>query len=455
MKAILLAHERSLSLEPFTATRPRALIPVLNVPVLGHNLRQLRAAGVMEVQVIAGHLGDQVKACAAGCSREGFSVQYRQIARDEDLPACLAEILAGAQEPVLLVDAGAYREDGVLEELVRQFAQAPHGILVALAINTNPLYHPRATVDAKRRIVEFKAVTIDQIKINEQSPLPGMPAGCLIMDAKAAVAVGAAIKARNPVTWVGVLAICAGQGLPLAAVPTTRRCITLDYPWEILGASFLGLELTFSGHAPIRTIAPSARVHPDAILKGTIILGEHVVVESGAVLENVILEAGCTVLEHTFIQQAVIGAKSSFGPTGYVKRTVLGPKSHVGYPSEAPWLIGFGKNGFGHHCHGGMGVYGEGVGLNAGAIVTANRGIAVKTKIQGKLMDTGWFNIGAFIGDYARINAQATVMPGRLIGTRAVIGPGVIVYRDVPPYTMIVLKQQLEETTLAPSGITP
>lgn len=448
MNAVILAHERALTLEPFTTTRPRSLIPVLNTPVLGHIVRQLQAAGIADLLVVLGHLADQVQNHMDACPLPGIHVQFRQVKRDEELPVCLAEILKKTEGPVLLVDGGAYMEDDVMAELVRRFQQHPQGILAALAANVNPLYHLQAVIDPGGRIAGFHRLTIDQTGVDSK-PLPNMPGGCLIMDGQAAGRLAGVVKTQEPVTLADVLDACVKQSEPVMAAVTAGRGIILDYPWEILGASFLGLDLTFTGHTPVREIAPSARVHPNAILKGTIVLGENVIIESGAVLDNVMLAADCRVLEHSFVQNAVLGEKTVIGPTGYVKRTVLGAHSDAGYPGEAVWLVGFGKNRFSHHCHGGMGVYGEGAGLNAGAVVTANRDGPVKTKIRGTLMDTGWTNIGAFIGDYARINAQATIMPGRIIGARAVIGPGVIVNRDVPSDTMIVVKQQLEEIQLA------
>lgn len=449
MQAIVLAHERALTLEPFTTTRPRPMIPVLNTPVIGHVLAELKAAGIQEVLVTLGHLGEAVQTWLSANTPAGLTVRYATLARETDFPAWLADLLKKTEQPLLLVDSGVYMEAGLITALLIAWKGAPQALaMVALGTSKNPLYHDRAILAESGRLTSLQAVTLNQIKVGEQSPLPDMAAGVIAVSAQALGRLAEITAAQKPITFAQLLSACFQQGLPLTAAATGKKFITLDYPWEILGASFFGLELTFAGREPVRRIAASARVHPDAILKGTVILGENVVIESGAVLENVILDADCQVLEHSYLQTVVLGPKSSIGPMGFIRRTVLGPRSQVGYPGEAPWLIGFGKNGFGHHCHGGMGVYGEGVALNAGAIVTANRNGAVKAKIQGKLMDTGWHNIGAFIGDYARLNAQATVMPGRLIGTRAVIGPGVIVYRDVPPYTQIVLKQELEETKL-------
>jgi len=60
-------------------------------------------------------------------------------------------------------------------------------------------------------------------------------------------------------------------------------------------------------------------------------------------------------------------------------------------------------------------------------------------------MSAGWGNMGVFMGDYSVLLANAIVMPGRKIGTEAVVGPGVLLYRDLPPFTRVIARQQTEE----------
>ena len=48
-----------------------------------------------------------------------------------------------------------------------------------------------------------------------------------------------------------------------------------------------------------------------------------------------------------------------------------------------------------------------------------------------------------YMGDYCRTGVNAIIMPGRRIGAYSVVGPGVILYDDVPSKTMVMAKQEL------------
>jgi len=63
--------------------------------------------------------------------------------------------------------------------------------------------------------------------------------------------------------------------------------------------------------------------------------------------------------------------------------------------------------------------------------------------VKGRKLDTGKRKLGAFLGDNVKIGVNASIMPGVKIGSSAIIGPNVVVYKDVPNKKMILLKQNL------------
>lgn len=443
MRAVLIACERASSLEPFTSTRPRCMIPVVNETGIRRNLRALAGAGITDVTVLTGYLADKVREALAPDTDGELQVRTVDVQRPEHAATALAGLLE--EERRLVVEAGSFFEDGLLSKLAAGAAEThDEPLVVGLGVNRNPLYHLRAEIDDSGRVTGTRRVELGDIRITQQSPLPAMIARAWVGDRGLVPALERAVG-RDGIRLADVVDAALSQGLRPPAVRTGLSTVDMEYPWEILAANYFGLDLLFEDREPRRDIAHSARVHPDAILKGTVILGENVVVESGAVLDNVRIGPDTTIKEHSYVLKSVLGPRCSVGPLGYVKGAVLGTKSRVGTPGEFPVAVAFGNAGYGHHCHAGMAVYGEGSGLMAGAIVTANREDAVKMRIDGKLMDTGWKNLGAFIGDHCRINAGATVMPGRKIGPHSVAGPGLIVYRDIPPRTRVIVRQPLEE----------
>ncbi|MBI3944521.1 MAG: hypothetical protein HY321_01245, partial [Armatimonadetes bacterium] len=119
MKAVVLAHERALTLEPFSTTRPRSLIPVLNVPVIGHLLRALAAADVPDAQITTGHLGEAVAAYVAGEDPAGLRIGTVTVESPDELARVLLEALRGSEEPLLILDGATYMEEGLLREVIQ------------------------------------------------------------------------------------------------------------------------------------------------------------------------------------------------------------------------------------------------------------------------------------------------------------------------------------------------
>ena len=62
MRAIVLAAGRGRRLEPLTLTTPKPLLPVAGRPILAHILDALAAAGIQDLVVVVGHLGEQIAA---------------------------------------------------------------------------------------------------------------------------------------------------------------------------------------------------------------------------------------------------------------------------------------------------------------------------------------------------------------------------------------------------------
>ena len=76
MKAVVLAAGKGTRMLPLTRTRPKPLIPVLNVPLIEYVIAGLREAGADEVAVAIGHLGDSIRAALGDGSRLGVRIRY-------------------------------------------------------------------------------------------------------------------------------------------------------------------------------------------------------------------------------------------------------------------------------------------------------------------------------------------------------------------------------------------
>lgn len=97
MKAVIMAGGKGTRLQPFTASFPKPLMPLGDMPVLELLLHQLRRAGVDEVYLAVNHLHHLIRAFCGDGSRFGLTINYSL----EDSPLGTAGPLGG-----LLNDVG-------------------------------------------------------------------------------------------------------------------------------------------------------------------------------------------------------------------------------------------------------------------------------------------------------------------------------------------------------------
>ncbi len=76
MQALILAGGRGTRLRPYTTVLPKPLMPVGDHPIIEVLLRQLRKAGVTEVILAVGYMGQLFQALFENGSRYGLKISY-------------------------------------------------------------------------------------------------------------------------------------------------------------------------------------------------------------------------------------------------------------------------------------------------------------------------------------------------------------------------------------------
>lgn len=105
VKTVILAAGWGTRLRPLTHLRPKALIPVLNRPLLGLWLDRLKAAGCTQAAVNTHHLASQVQDFLADREHQGFAVRVSHEPELLGTGGGLRTLAAGlGEEPFLAVN---------------------------------------------------------------------------------------------------------------------------------------------------------------------------------------------------------------------------------------------------------------------------------------------------------------------------------------------------------------
>jgi GTP:adenosylcobinamide-phosphate guanylyltransferase len=134
IRAVVVAAGLGTRLRPLTERYAKPVLPIDGAPVIAHVLRELAAAGVREVTVVTGHLGEQVASIAGDGSGFGLEISHaRQASPDGSAHAVAA---ARATPPYLVVGADVVFGSGDIGRFGRAYLES--GASGALAVRSLP-----------------------------------------------------------------------------------------------------------------------------------------------------------------------------------------------------------------------------------------------------------------------------------------------------------------------------
>ncbi len=133
MKGVILAAGRGTRMGVLTANTPKPLLPLCGAPILEHVLLGLRSAGVREVVIVVGYLGEQIVDAFGDGVRLDMQIQYRrQEHADGTARALLLARDALGNEPFWLSWGDVVIDFSEYASLAADFAAQPCDVLLSL-----------------------------------------------------------------------------------------------------------------------------------------------------------------------------------------------------------------------------------------------------------------------------------------------------------------------------------
>jgi NDP-sugar pyrophosphorylase family protein len=455
--AVVLAAGAGTRFWPYNVVRNKAAFPIANVPVVRRLVDDLAQLGIEQIVVVVGEGEASVRHALRGHRRTDGGqklVFVRQPAAEGTAPAGLL----GAQEvdgDVLVVSGDIVTARRNLEALLSCFREE-HPLAAALVQPLGLREDPRDWLvaypeDGRLRGIEghprggghrlcgaylLRREALGYLRDNPglvtRVPVGGMPP----QEAEIAQSVQMMID----------------EGHPVAAVVAAGYHVDLDKPWHILEANARVIGEMSDGLTD-DSIAPSARVHDGAEIRGRVLLGEGATIGNrvvvggdlwlgdGASLDNgAILEGPAIVGTGTTVKNyCQIGGHSTLGPDG-----VYGHGAEFsGVALEKVYCY--------HYCEV-WGVAGAAVDFGAATVCGNLRFDDGDTvwKVRGRSEVPAHAANAAYLGDYCRTGVNAIIMPGKRIGVYSCVGPGVVAYDDVPDRQMVLVRQELDRRSWGP-----
>lgn len=138
MKAMILAAGRGERMRPHTDHTPKPLLMAGGRRLIEHHLAALGAAGITDIVINHGHLGDQIEAVIGDGARYGAHIRYSREGPDplETGGGILNALPLLGDAPFIVVNGDVWT-DYPYERL-----RDPHDDLAFLVLTDNPPHHP-------------------------------------------------------------------------------------------------------------------------------------------------------------------------------------------------------------------------------------------------------------------------------------------------------------------------
>ena len=420
---LVLAGGAGKKMIPFTLTTPKALLPLATRPMLEHLLADLNRLGFRRVTV-------------AGA--KDLADRYRDL--DGTIPRGLkVEFIPERSSPLAAVEAG-WTDAG------RPLLVAP----VDVVFGRPEIY--RRVFNALRKAKGLLVSVRGRTASLDEDPGPWVHTGIL------ALKPGARSLLKK------------GGELPELAERARKRAELLDAAMRapLIGTRAVSEEAMpdlLGGWVDVDRAADLLDAHYVIVARMYEKLGRSSIARSASVARTVerkgfvSIAADATVDEHVHLgsyvwigkgarigRMAAIGDFSIVGENGWIGPGVnfygvIGRNSQIVRSAEFGGMI-MEHSRFGHDAHF-AGIVGNhcafSVGVVAGTMKLVNPPFRVY--VQGRVEKTHLHGIA--IGDHSFIGAGAILMGSAKIGPYSIVGPGVVVYRDVPPNKMVIQKEQV------------
>ncbi|RMF90839.1 MAG: glucose-1-phosphate thymidylyltransferase [Methanobacteriota archaeon] len=410
--AVVLAAGRGTRLQPVTSDTSKCMLPIAGKPILWYILDVVRKAQIDRIYLIVGYKKERIADYFGDGSKMGLNITYVEQERRDGTASAIG--LLSLEEDFLVLNG-----DTLIDvEDVRRILENHRGdATIGVRRVEDPQQYGVVDTDSGGRVRSI--VEKPQTFISDMAN-----AGVYVFSPaifKAIERTGRSERGEYEIT--SSIQLLIEDGRDVRAVELSGLWSDIGNPWNYLDSNGVILGRMKSD---IRGV-----VEKGATVKGTLILGEGSVVRAG-----------------TYIQGPVsIGKGCTIGPNAYIRDfTSIGNNCRVGNAVELKNSIIMDNTNISHLSYVGDSIIGSGCNFGAGTLVGNLRldEKSVKMRIGDELYDTGRRKMGCVVGDNVKTGLNVMINSGRKIGANAMIGPGVIVYRDVPERAFLVKKQELE-----------
>lgn len=332
LEAILLVGGRGTRLRPLTLSTPKPMLPAAGVPLLGHQLARLRAAGVCRVVLATSYhaeaFGDYVGDGSAYGVELECAVEEQPLGTGGAIRHAARRLRGPPGEPVIVLNGDILSGHDLAKQVALHRSSG-----AAVTLHLTEVEDARdfgcVPVAADGRVLEF----------HEKSPEPvtnRVNAGCYIFDRAAIdrIPAGTSVSVEEE-TFPALLR---ERSLLMAAIDTAYWLDVGTPAAYVRGSRDLTLGTLASGALPgppgEALVLAGASVAPDAALRGGTAVNAGALVGPGAEVSGSVLFDGAAIGEGAVIRDSVVARDARVGPGVTLDGAIIGDGAVIGARNE-------------------------------------------------------------------------------------------------------------------------
>ena len=108
MVGVILAAGKGARMYPFSERSPKPILPILNRPLLAHQIEVMRDSGITDIHIVVGHLGYQVASAFGDGANYGVRIRFVEQESTLGLAHAVGALESRVQVPFLLMLGDIY-----------------------------------------------------------------------------------------------------------------------------------------------------------------------------------------------------------------------------------------------------------------------------------------------------------------------------------------------------------
>jgi len=403
MQAVILAAGSSSRFWPWSEKKHKSLFRIMGKPLIQWTAESLKKAGVKDIIIIQSPRRDIENELGDGSS---FGVRIKYVVQEEakGMGNAVMSVQKYINGNFFVMNADNFDAEKLIPLLLKKHKETRSNMVLIGKKTDTPWIFGILNIEKDR------VMSIVEKPLKGEEPSDIMVVGMYFLPADF-FAYHERIK-LHMYSFEDAINLYAKEK-ETSVIMTDMDIPSIKYPWDVFKISKVMLDEKIKDSY----ISKKSDVSPKAIIKGKVIIEDGVKIYENAIIsgpcyigENTIIGNNSIVRDYTNLEDNVL-----IGALAEVTRSNLqsGVNMHSGYIGDS--------------------AIDKGSKLGAG-VVSANIKIdrgEIKTEVKGEKINTGEKSLGVIMGENSFFGVSVSTMPGILIGSNSVIGPGSIVEENV------------------------